>query len=78
MGIFDYPALHAAPGPVRAFLDEWPYQGPIPNEPATEALRQRANHYLQQANSQVVMVGVERGGASGFKVVITLESAVLL
>ncbi|KAH9981762.1 hypothetical protein BJV74DRAFT_853968 [Russula compacta] len=74
MGIFNYAALHAAPGPAGAIF----HHGPVPNEPATEALRQLANRYLQQANTQVDMVGIEQDPAGGFKVVITLKSAVLL
>lgn len=74
--IFDDPAGNAAAGPVRAFLDELPHQGPVPNanRPANEVLRQLAMLYLRDPNSQV-MIRMEPGQTHGVRVVITLELA---
>ncbi len=70
-----YAGQHGGAGPAEAFLNEWPYQVPVPNEPAREVLRRLANHYLHQPGSQVEMVRMEPGPAGGIQVVITLELA---
>jgi hypothetical protein len=70
-----YAGWHGRAGPAQAFLDEWPYQVPVPNEPAREVLRRLANGYLHQPGSQVEMVRMEPGPAGGIQVVITLELA---
>jgi len=69
--IFDYAGQHTAPGPAQAWLDELPHQDPVLNEPATEAVRRLARRYLNQLNSQVVMVRMEPA-PTGIMVVITL------
>ena len=71
--ILDGPDGNAAPGPARAFPDEWPPQGPVPNGLANEVLRQLAVLYLREPNSQVAEIHMEPGHAHGVRVVITLE-----
>ena len=78
VGIFDYAAGHDEAGPDRAFLGEWPHQGPVLNDPAAEVLRQFASRYLHQPGSQVDMVRMEPGLAGRIRVVITIELADLL
>ena len=78
VGIFDYAAGHDEAGPDRAFLGEWPHQGPVLNDPAAEVLRQFASRYLHQPGSRIDMVCMEPGLAGGIRVVITIELADLL
>ena len=75
IAIFDGPAWDAAADPVQAFVAEWPPQGPVPNRPSNEVLRQLAILYLREPNSQVTVIRMEPGGAHGVKVFITLELA---
>jgi hypothetical protein len=72
--MFYDPAQNAAPGPARAFVDEWPHQGPVPNGPAHN-LRQLAILYLREPNSHVAMFHVEPSRAHGIRVDISLELA---
>ena len=69
----DDPIQHAAAGAARTFLDELPHQGPVPNGPANERLRQLAILYLHEPNSQVAVIRMEPGQAHGVMVHITLE-----
>jgi hypothetical protein len=62
-------------GPARAFLNERPHQGSVPNGLANEVLRQLAILYLREPNSQVAMIRMEPGHAHGVRVVITVELA---
>jgi hypothetical protein len=55
------------------FLDELPYQGPVPNEQATEVLRLLANHFLNQFDSEVDAVHMEPSPVGRIRVVITLN-----
>ena len=74
--IFNDPALHAAEGPARVFLDELPNQGPVPgaNVQVNEVLRQLALLYLREPNAQVAGIRMEPGQrAHGITVHITLE-----
>ena len=71
----DDPIQHAAAGAARTFLDELPHQGPVPNGPANERLRQFAILYLHEPNSQAVVIRMERGHAYGVRVCISLELA---
>ncbi|KAF8466562.1 hypothetical protein DFH94DRAFT_780577 [Russula ochroleuca] len=71
--IFDDPALHAAAGPARGFLNEMPYQG-LPNGIVNEVLRQLAILYLRDPNSQVAVIRMEPGHAH-VRVVIALDLA---
>jgi hypothetical protein len=73
--IFDDPAWDAAAGPAPGFLNEWPPQGPVPNVPANEVLRQLAILYLREPNSQVSVIRMEPSHAHGVRVFITLELA---
>jgi len=71
--IFEDSDLNAAAGPARVFLGEFPHQGPVPNGPANELLRQLAILYLREPNSQVAVISMEPGQAHGITVHITLE-----
>ncbi|KAN0116616.1 hypothetical protein V8E52_005760 [Russula decolorans] len=72
---FDDAGQHAAAGPARAFVDEWPHQDLIPNGLAAEYLQRIAIHYMHQPNLQVSLIHMEPSHAGGVKVVITLEMA---
>ncbi len=50
-----------------------PHLGPVPNERASEVLRQLANLYLNDPNSQVTAIRMEPGHADGVTVVINLK-----
>jgi len=63
----------AAAGPAPAFLDEVPHQSPVPNERASEVLRQLAILYLNDPNSQLTMIRMEPGYADGVMVFIALK-----
>ena len=78
IGMFDHVDWHPEAEPDQAIREEWPHRGRVPNDPATEVLRQLANRYLHQPGSQVDMVHMEPGPAGGIRVVITLELADLL
>jgi hypothetical protein len=67
-------AQDPATGPAQA-PGEWPHQGPVPNGPATEALRQLAILYLREPNSQVALIPMEPGHPNGVRVVVTVELA---
>ncbi|KAH9990050.1 hypothetical protein BJV77DRAFT_1014771 [Russula vinacea] len=71
--IFDDPAQHAAAGPAPGFLNEMPYQCPVPNGTANEVLRQLAILYLREPNSQVAAIRMEPGHVHGVRVVIALD-----
>ena len=73
--LFDDPNRNAAAGPVRAFPDERPPQGPVPNRPANEVLRQLAILYLREPNSEIAGIRMEPSHDRGVRVVITLELA---
>ena len=73
--IFDVPDQNAAADPARAFPDELPPRGPVPNRPANEVLRQLAILYLREPNSQVAVIRMEPSHDYGVRVVITLELA---
>lgn len=75
--MFDNPTRHpvARPGPAQAFFDERPDQGPVPNGPAAEILRQLAILYLHEPNSQVAMINMEPDHFHGVRIVITLDLA---
>lgn len=59
----------------QAFLDERPDQGPVPDGPAAEILRQLAILYLREPNSEVAMINMEPGHVHGVRIVITLDLA---
>ena len=59
----------------QAFLDERPDQGPVPDGPAAEILRQLAILYLREPNSEVAMINMEPGHVHGVRIVITLDFA---
>ena len=63
----------AAAGPATAFFDELPHQVPVPNGRATEVLRQLANLYLHDPNSQIAGIRMEPGQADVVMVVISLR-----
>jgi hypothetical protein len=65
------PVTH--PGHIQAFFDERPDQGPVPNGPNTEILRQLAILYLREPNSQVAMINMEPDHFHGVRMVITLD-----
>lgn len=64
----------ARPGRVQAF-DEGADQGPVPNGPAAETLRQLAILYLREPNSQVAMINMEPSHFLGVRIVITVDLA---
>jgi len=69
----DIQVQQAAVGPAPAFLDEVPYQGPVPNELAHDALRQLTLLYLNDPNSQVAMFHMEPSNGDEVTVDITLK-----
>jgi hypothetical protein len=71
--IFDGPAQNAVVGPAPTFPDGWPPQGPVPNMPADEILRQLAILYLREPNSRVAVIRMEPVNTRGVRVFITLE-----
>jgi hypothetical protein len=72
--VFGIAAQHAPAGPALDALDEWAHvEGPILGVPAAEILRQLASSYMDNPDSQVHMVRVERGPTGGIRVTITLE-----
>ncbi|KAF8488313.1 hypothetical protein F5888DRAFT_1893412 [Russula emetica] len=75
--VVDNPARHPVtrPGLAQAFFDERPDQGPVPNGPAAEILRQFAIVYLYEPHSQVAMINMEHGHSHGVRIVITLDLA---
>jgi hypothetical protein len=68
----DHPARNTS-ARMAPFLDELPYQGPVPNEQATEVLRLLANHFLNQIDSEVDAVHMEPSLVGRIRVVITLN-----
>jgi hypothetical protein len=50
-----------------------PHLGPVPNEQASEVLRQLANLYLNDPNSKVAAICMEPGHANEVTVVINLK-----
>ena len=75
INIFDGPDRNAAADPARAFPDEWPPQGPLPNRQVNEVLRQLAILYLREPNSQVAEINMEPSHAHRIRVAIILELA---
>jgi hypothetical protein len=75
MDAFIDEAQQAAAGPAPVFLEELPPgpQVPVPNGRATEVLRQLANLYLNDPNSQIAGISMEPGQADGVMVVISLR-----
>jgi hypothetical protein len=57
--------------PLRALLDELPHQGPVPNGPDNDFLRQLVIHYSHEPNSQVAVIRIEPGQPYGVMVHIT-------
>lgn len=71
---FNDDVQQAAGGPTPAFLDEVPHQDPpVPNERASEVLRQLALLYLNDPNSQLVMIRMGPGRADEVTVDFTLK-----
>jgi hypothetical protein len=70
---FNDDVQQAAGGPTPAFLDEVPHQDPVPNERASEVLRQLALLYLNDPNSQLVMIRMGPGHADEVTVDFTLK-----
>jgi hypothetical protein len=68
-------ALNAAAGPARAFLDERPHQGPVPNVQFNELLRQLAILYLREPNLRIAEIRMEIGPGQvhGVRVHIALD-----
>ena len=62
----------AVTGPAPAF-GELPDRGPVPNRRAAEVLRQLANLYLNDPNSQLTMVRMGPGHANEVTVDISLK-----
>ena len=69
----------AAAGPAPAFLDEVPHQDPVPNgrARASEVLRQLALLYLNDPNSQLVMIRMGPGHGDEVTVDFTLKLTIL-
>ncbi|KAI0270871.1 hypothetical protein BGY98DRAFT_1129508 [Russula aff. rugulosa BPL654] len=70
---FNDDAQQAAGGPTPAFLDGVPHQDPVPNGRASEVLRQLALLYLNDPNSQLVMIRMGPGHADEVTVDFTLK-----
>ena len=70
---FNNEAHEAAAGHAAAFLSEMPHLGAVPNERASEVLRQLANLYLNDPNSKVAAIRIEPGHADEVTVVINLK-----
>ena len=71
--VFNNDAQQAAAGPAPAFLDEVPDQDPVPNGRASEVLRQLALLYLNDPNSQLVMIRMGPGNGDEVTVDFTLR-----
>jgi hypothetical protein len=71
--VFGNAPQRAPAGPALDAVDEWAHEGPILGVPAAEILRQLARCYMDNPDSQVHIVRVERGPTGGIRVTITLE-----
>ena len=70
---FNDDVQRAAASPTLAFLDEIPHQDPVPNGRASEVLRQLALLYLNDPNSQLVMIRMGPGHGNEVTVDFTLK-----
>ena len=70
---FNDDAQQAAAGPAPAVFDEVPHQDPVPNRRVSEVLRQLALLYLNDPNSQLVMIRMEPGNGEEVTVDFTLK-----
>jgi hypothetical protein len=67
------PAQNAQARPAPVFLNELLNQRPVPNEQLNEVLRQLANYFLNQLDSEIDMLQVEPRLVGGTRVFITLN-----
>jgi len=73
-GEFCYARQRFIPGPTQAVVPYPPtHRAPARGLPASENLRQLANHYVQHPGSRVNSICMERGSAGRCKVTIALE-----
>jgi hypothetical protein len=70
---FNDDVQQAATSPTPAFLNDVPRQDPIPNGRASEVLRQLALLYLNDPNSQLLMIRMGPGHADEVTVDFTLK-----
>jgi hypothetical protein len=77
---FGYAPQHIEPpGPVQAvFPDPFVHRMPAPDRAGAENLRRIASRYLHHPDAQVIMVYMEPAAGGQYKVVITLESHVVI
>jgi hypothetical protein len=74
-----YVPWHDPPGPVRAAIPHpFIHRVQTPNQAGAENLRRLASRYLHHPDAQVIMVYMEPAAGGQYKVVITLESHVVI